>query len=193
MQIADYLAERTGRSLGELFMGSNPLCDLSQDADETVRIVRWDDALGPRPTPEELATALAAPPSLDRLKAARGAEVNAKSAAILGAGFTHDFGAPAGLRTLDNRGTADQANWMLLRARAERLIASGAGDDPVPIRDAGNETFVVSAGTAANAMQAMEDWGFAVTARGWALKDAIRDAEDAGALAAIDIDAGWPS
>ena len=70
MQIADFIAARTGRSLGELFMGPDPLCALSQDADGTVRIDHWDETHGKRPTKAEIAEALAAPPSLDRLKAA---------------------------------------------------------------------------------------------------------------------------
>ena len=79
MQIADFIAARTRRPLGELFMGPDPLCALSQDAKGVVRIDRWDDALGPRPTPEELAEALAAPPPLGRLKAALKISIDAEA------------------------------------------------------------------------------------------------------------------
>ena len=81
MQIADFIAAWTGRSLGELFMGSDPLCELSQNADGTVRIDRWDEALGPEPTPKELAEALAAPPPLDGLKAALKISIDAAAEA----------------------------------------------------------------------------------------------------------------
>ena len=38
----------------------------------------------------------------------------------------------------------------------------------------------------------MAEWGKAAMGNSWALKDAIEAAGDAGALAAIDIEEGWP-
>tara|TARA_R110002020_G_scaffold212759_9_gene419404 strand:- start:238 stop:819 length:582 start_codon:yes stop_codon:yes gene_type:complete len=139
-------------------------------------------------------TAPAAPaPDMATLRAAAHAAVEAKRDAILSAGYQHNFGGSAGVRTLDNRNEVDAINWLGLKGIVDAKIASGDGEDLLSLRDAGNDIFTVSAATIASALIGMAVWRASVLAVSWTLKDAIAAAEDEAALAAIDLDAGWPA
>ncbi|MEC5291957.1 hypothetical protein VSX64_14455 [Aurantimonas sp. C2-6-R+9] len=130
---------------------------------------------------------------LDRARAAKAVAVNAQRDAIIGVGYQHNFGATAGIRTLDQRSEGDAINWLGLKNLADAAIAAGAGADPMEIRDAADETFSASATVVSSALVAMAQWRGAVMSRSWALKDAIAAAADEAALDAIDIEAGWPT
>ena len=153
---------------------------------------RWpvDDA--GEQTESELAAVLEPHGLHVSVAAAMRAAVNARRDEILGAGYQHNFGGSAGVRTLDNRNLSDARNWLILARRVDRMIAAGDGADLVGVRDASNDTFTAAADTVKTALDSMEDWGAAVLAASWALKDAIEAAENGAALDAIDINAGWP-
>lgn len=154
----------------------------------TESIVRWDaDTLGTQPTTAELESV-----GLPIAKRLATATVNARRDQVLGAGYQHNFGGSAGVRTLDNRNLSDARNWLILGRRVDRMVAAGDEADLVTVRDAANENFTASAETVQTALIAMEDWGTAVLGVSWALRDAIEAAEDETALGAIDLDAGWP-
>ncbi len=129
---------------------------------------------------------------LERAKADRRAAVNALRDQTITGGYQHNFGASAGIRTLDQRGSEDAINWLGLKGVADALIADGQGAETIAIRDAADETFVASATVVSSAMVAMGVWRSSVIAHSWTLKDAIAAAEDEAAVAAIDIAAGWP-
>ena len=129
---------------------------------------------------------------LDAAKGAASAAVNARRDAIIGGGYRHNFGSTAGIRTLDQRDAKDETAWLTIKINAMEAVAAGAGALPIPIRDAGNETFEVSAAVASAAMTAMAQWRSAVSQRSWDLKDEIEAAADQAALEAIDIEADWP-
>lgn len=133
-------------------------------------------------------------PSIDlpQRRELRAASVNARRDAIFNAGYQHNFGGSAGIRTLDNRHEQDAINWLGLERIVDRMIAAGQESEPVEIRDAGDDTFTASAQTMSNALFAMAQWRGAVMARSWKLKDEIVAAADEAALDAIDIDTGWP-
>ncbi|MCW4114737.1 hypothetical protein NPA31_007145 [Aurantimonas sp. MSK8Z-1] len=131
-------------------------------------------------------------PTLDEAKATLSAAVNVERDAIIASGYQHNFGATAGIRTLDTRTEADRINWIGLKSLADYMIADGQGATPIPIRDASNSTFTASATTVSAAMMSLLHWFSAVMAASWSLKDAIAAAEDDDALDAVDIDAGWP-
>ncbi len=129
---------------------------------------------------------------LERGRADTRRAVNAKRDQVIGGGYQHNFGGTAGIRTLDQRSESDAINWLGLKNLADAAIAAGSGADPMQIRDAGDETFTASANVVASALVSMAQWRGAVMSRSWALKDAIAAAADAAALAAIDIETGWP-
>lgn len=131
-------------------------------------------------------------PALDALKASMSATVNAKRDAVIAAGYQHNFGGSAGIRTLDQRGAEDAINWLGLKGVADAMIAAGNGSDPIAIRDAGDETFTSSATVVSSAMVAMGVWRSSVIAHSWALKDAVSSAGDKVAVDALDLGAGWP-
>ena len=138
----------------------------------------------------------AAPPApafdLAAARQAMQGAVNARRDAVIAAGFQHNFGAAAGIRTLDQRSEADAINWLGLKGVADAMIADGRGADPIGIRDAHDDTFSSSASVVSSAMVAMGVWRSSIIAHSWSLKDAIAAAEDEAALDAVDIEAGWP-
>ena len=139
-------------------------------------------------------TAPATPaPDLATLRAEAHAAVEAKRDAVIAAGYSHDFGGAAGTRILDNRGAADALNWLGLKDIVDTMIAAGDGSDTVVIRDASNDGFSASAEAVSGALVAMAMWRASVLTASWALKDAVAAAADEAALAAIDLDAGWPA
>lgn len=121
------------------------------------------------------------------------AAVNARRDQILAAGYQHNFGGSAGVRTLDNRSAADAINWLGLKGLVDAKLLADEGADLLSLRDASNETFTASVTTVSAALVGMGVWRASVLATSWAFKDAIAAAEDDAALDAIDIDAGWPS
>ncbi len=131
-------------------------------------------------------------PSLDAVKDDRRAAVNVLRDQTIGSGYQHNFGASAGVRTLDQRGSEDAINWLGLKGVADAMIADGQGAETIAIRDAADETFTASATVISAAMVAMGMWRSSVIAHSWTLKDAIAAAEDEAAVAAVDISAGWP-
>lgn len=130
--------------------------------------------------------------ALEIAKATKTAAVNALRDEILTGGYQHNFGGSAGYRRLDNRNPSDRDNWQDLMRRVERMIAADEGAELVGVRDAGNETFTASAETVRTALIAMEDWGMAVLAHSWGLKDAIEAAASQAQLNAIDVSSDWP-
>lgn len=123
----------------------------------------------------------------DALKAA----VNAKRDAVIAAGYRHNFGGSAGIRTLDQRDARDETAWLSVKLMAADMVAAGQGASTISIRDASNATFTCSANVAVSAMSAMGVWRSEVSAWSWALKDEIAAADDED-LATIDINDGWP-
>lgn len=119
--------------------------------------------------------------------------VNAKRDTMIMAGFTYDFGATAGTRTLDQRNEADAVNWLGLSAMADKMIAAGSGSAMLSLRDASNSTLEASANTIAAAMVAMAQWRSAIMAHSWTIKDQIEAAADQEALDEIVVETGWPS
>jgi hypothetical protein len=62
MQIADYMAGLTGKTVDELFDLNTPLVRLEQEIGGSITIVYWDVSLAaPEPTADDIATALASP------------------------------------------------------------------------------------------------------------------------------------
>jgi hypothetical protein len=129
---------------------------------------------------------------LGETKTAKLAAIKDKQLAVQMAGWTHDFGAE-GTHTLDLRDADDKANWILLLTKTSGMVAAGSGAAPVNIRTAENETIVVSATDARAAMLAFLAWGEVLLSAKWALDAAVIAATDTAAVAAIDINAGWPS
>lgn len=129
---------------------------------------------------------------LEDRRARKLAAINAKRDALIGAGYRHNFGASAGWRTLDQRHVGDETAWLSVKLRASDLIAAGDGSQIIRMRDAANQCFLTSAETADAAMSAMGVWRADISGHSWDLKDAVEAAEDAAAIDAIDIEAGWP-
>lgn len=176
------LAEFAGDTLPDGFAAPAGVTVVPVGEDRVDIGAEWDESNGfsmPSPTLEELqARALAA--------------VNAKRDAVLSGGYQHNFGGSAGIRTLDTRTDRDRLNWIVLKGQVKDLVEAGEGDTDIAIRDAGNETFTTSATTTLTALSGLEQWGAAVLSHSWALKDEIAAAEDAEALASIDLEAAWP-
>lgn len=130
-----------------------------------------------------------------RLAAARRAKrmaVGRLRDAKIGAGFPYNFEGEIGVRTFDLRSASDEAAWTRLQRLADALVAAGAPDDPVEIRDASNARFLCPAHAASAAVTAMDLWRQEVLSHAWDLKDLIEQAPDHAALASIDIILGWP-
>lgn len=125
-------------------------------------------------------------------KVEKRADLTRRRDAVLAGGWSHDFGAD-GVHTLDLRNADDKANWTLLLIKTQGMIAASAGAAPITIRTAANVSIVVTATEANAAMVAFLGWGEAVLAHKWALDEQIDAAADTAALAAVDIEAGWPS
>ena len=132
-------------------------------------------------------------PNFQERKAEMRGSADAKRNQILGAGYRHNFGGAAGVRTLDTRSEQDIMNWLVLKGIADSMIATGHDADLVQVRDANDRTFFASAQTVSAALVAMSKWRSSVMAHAWGLKDRIGSAASRTALDAIDINAGWPS
>lgn len=125
-------------------------------------------------------------------RAAKAAAVNAARDVLISAGYQHNFGGSAGIRTLDQRSEGDAINWLGLYNLAAAAVAGGQGSTLMAVRDAGNQTFQASAATIASAMTAMALWRAGILAHSWDLKGEVAAAADAEDLDAIDIETGWP-
>lgn len=125
-------------------------------------------------------------------KAAKAAAIKPQFQTVMLAGYTHNFGGSAGIRTLDMRDADDKANWTLLLIKCQGLNAAGSGSTSVTIRSQDNDTFTTTAATALTAMQAMLAWGEASLAHKWALDASVEAAANQSQLDAIDIGVGWP-
>lgn len=149
--------------------------------------------------PDDLAQAITAAANalptlaLAATRAAKTAAVNAKRDAIIGGGYQQNFGGTAGIRTLDTRSERDLIHWQSLRDIWKEMIAGGQGAELVEIIDAANDLFTASADTGAAAIHQMGIDYRDIWRHGRALRNDIEIAADETALAAIDIDAGWPA
>ena len=132
-------------------------------------------------------------PTLDDLKAAKNAEVTARRDAAFAQGFSPATGALAG-HTLQVRNETDKINWLTSSGAYSAAVSAGAGAvSGATFRTMANETVTT---TFAEAVQVivvgMAQWGQAIMGHSWALKYQIDAAAEEAALAAIDVDAGWP-
>ncbi|ORE87750.1 hypothetical protein [Aurantimonas sp. 22II-16-19i] len=114
--------------------------------------------------------------------------IDTRRDAIIAAGYQHNFGAAAGVRTLDCRTIEDQANWLALHG----LWSAMDPETMVEVIDAGNDVFETSAATGALAVRSLGQWKSALIIHARNLKNAALAAADALALAAIVVDDGWP-
>ena len=134
-----------------------------------------------------------APATLADLRSAQATAVNDRRDAILTAGYSHDFGAPNGVKLLQTR-ESDETNWLTLQNSCIAAVMAGQGAAAgAVIRTADNVNIALSYADGLQVTLAMSAWGAAVYAASWKLKDAIAAAADPAALAAIDITAGWPA
>jgi hypothetical protein len=141
-------------------------------------------------TPEEIA---AMTPTLADLKAAKIAEINAKLESVLTGGYTVQSGAMTG-EVLQTRNLEDRTNWLISQASYSAAVAMGHGAvEGATFRTADNSTFTVSFSEGLGVLLAMAAWGASAMNNSWALKDAVRAAENEAALSAIDIEANWPA
>lgn len=133
------------------------------------------------------------PLTLAEARAARNGEVTARREAAFAAGFSPTAGALAG-HTLQCRGEADKINWLTSATAYGAAVAAGQGAvSGATFRTMANVTVQTTfAEGYALIVQGMAAWGEAIMHRSWALKDAIDASEDLAALAAIDIEIGWP-
>lgn len=130
---------------------------------------------------------------LDHAKAERRAEVDAKRDAVMAVGFVPANGPVAGHR-LQTRDLDDRTNWLASQAAYSAAVAGGHGAVMgAKFRTAGNQTIDASYADGLATLLEMAAWGAAVMDRSWVLKDIeIGGAETFEALAAVDIEAGWP-
>lgn len=134
-------------------------------------------------TSEELAEA----------KAARKQEVGAKLTGVFQGGFTPTEGPLAG-KTLQTRDMEDRTNWLTSQAAYSAAVAAGQGNDEGAVfRTAANETIATTYQNGLLTLLAMAAWGKVIMGHSWSLKDEIEAAQSFADLAAIDIEAGWPS
>ena len=134
----------------------------------------------------------APPPSLVEMKATASASVSRKRDELLAGGYTHDFGAPHGVHTLQTR-PDDRTNWLASQAAYSAAIAAGAGNMAgATFRTADNATITMTYMQGLTVLLAMVAWGQSVMARSWVLKDDIAAATDETELTAVDIESGWP-
>ncbi|MCW7544923.1 hypothetical protein N7I30_14035 [Aurantimonas litoralis] len=127
------------------------------------------------------------PVPLDERKTMMASAVNAKRDAIIVAGYRHNFGGSAGIRTLDTRSDSDRVQWLALR----EIWRGMSETDRVEVIDQSNAVFETSAATAATAIYDMGVWHSRVIVHARNLKNAILEASDADALDEIDTEAGW--
>lgn len=130
---------------------------------------------------------------LEQAKDERRAEVDAKRDAVMAGGFVPANGPVAGHR-LQTRNLDDRTNWLTSQAAYSAAVAGGHGAVMgAKFRTAGNQTIDASYDDGLATLLEMAAWGAAVMDRSWVMKDIeIGGAETFEALAAIDIEAGWP-
>ncbi|MFA7667194.1 MAG: hypothetical protein WCY32_13865 [Burkholderiaceae bacterium] len=134
-------------------------------------------------TSEELAEA----------KQAKRQAVTQKLASIFAGGFTPAIGPLAG-KTLQTRDMEDRTNWLTSQAAYSAAVAAGQGSEEGAVfRTAANETIATTYQNGLLTLLAMAAWGKAIMGHSWSLKDEIEAAQSFADLAAIDIEAGWPS
>jgi len=119
-------------------------------------------------------------------RAARKAEINGHIATAFFRGFVPDHPAFIGER-LQVRDNDDKTNWMEALRRCSKKVEAGDGE-PVEakFRTESNKTIYVSYNDAVVILEALSDWAFLITERGWALKDAEAEGEE------YDVTTGWP-
>lgn len=144
---------------------------------------------GEKPTEQELSAL-----DFDVAKDAKRETVNHRLTGILAGGYSHDFGSPHGIKSLQTRNADDRINWMTSQAAYSAAVMQGFGAVlGANFRTEDNTDIVLSYADGLGVLLAMAAWGASVYAASWALKNAIDAAEDETALDAIDIEAGWPA
>jgi hypothetical protein len=135
--------------------------------------------------------------AFEGLRRKRLAEVNAKFAAVLAAGYPLEDYPGETLQCLTDR---DRTNWLYVQGKCEKAAAAGFGDAPYPepgLRCTSNSFIRPTIAGVLTILDAMGVWAEGVQANVWRLKDAVeaveaeRVSDAARFLAAIDIDAGW--
>lgn len=110
-------------------------------------------------------------------------------------GFVMATGPLAG-HVLQCRDTEDRTNWLTSQVSYSAAVALGLGAEPgAHFRTAANETINCTYAEGSEVLLAMAQWGAAIMARTWALKDAAAAAANIDELDAVlaDLESGWPS
>jgi hypothetical protein len=149
-------------------------------------------------TPEEEAAQLAewaaAAPTFEDRKGEVRALIDAKTQEVFSGGFTVPSGSLQG-HNLQCRNETDRTNWLTSLSMYQVAMSLGQGDvvDAV-FRTTANETITITYAEGFEAILGIAQWGRAVYARAWTLKDAVAAAEDGLALANVKtaIQFGWP-
>lgn len=132
------------------------------------------------------------PPTLNDLKGHRLLELRG----IYNTRMAGGFPAPSlGVgETLQLRNDTDRTNWLTLMIRTKDRIGEGQGGvvSPLAIRTTANNEYALTYSQIETLMDGMLDWAAATMAVSWAKKDQIESAADEAALAAIDLNTGWP-
>lgn len=132
------------------------------------------------------------PPPLADQKAVKLAAAGAVYAAKIAAGYPVTLEGVA--ETLQVRNDTDRTNWLGLKSAAKDAIDAGNGSDlyPVKIRTTSNARYALTNDAAFALMSAVLVWLADHMDAFWDIADAIEAAADADALAAIDLEAGYP-
>lgn len=131
--------------------------------------------------------------TLDAMKTSVCAAIDAKSAAIYGAGYAPSLPALAG-KTLQLRDANDKANWTLSLIECQAEIAQGNGAvQGETIITTDNTSVTLSFTDCAAVLAGMLTWGKQVLFNARTLKDAVLNAADGAAVKAVDLSTGWPS
>jgi hypothetical protein len=130
----------------------------------------------------------------DPARRAKHDEIEARAAAAFQAGFTPATGPLAG-HTLQVRDSEDRTNWLTSQAAYSAAVATGAGEvQAARFRTAANDTVVVTYAEGLAALLGMADWGAAIMAASWTLKDALAAAATLAEIEAVDVQAAaWPA
>lgn len=140
-------------------------------------------------------------PSFEGARARRLADVNAKYADVLAAGFpTATLSGQPEPETLQCRNELDRTNWLGLVVKCQYAMGLGAGDvlaAGTVIRCTSNRMYALTPNEAYGRMLALLNQADIAQRNWWRLKDLVRAVEadrptdGARFLAAIDLDAGW--
>lgn len=137
------------------------------------------------------------PVPLAELKASKRLELQAVYDTKLAVGFPHTFTVNGETfeETLQCRNEHDRTNWIGLLLKCQMALSMGAGEAPceLPLRVTSNANYQLTYNETFTLMVALLGWAAAMLGASFAHKDAIDGAADAAALAAIDLEAGWPS